>query len=152
MRLHPEPCSSCGRNTNIVNNSDTSHYENVPFEVPENWEWVNIMEILLKLTDGTHHSPKNYHKGNYKYITAKNIKNEGVVLDGVNNKFTTKSGTNKNPIPITNIISIRERVTTCFFLSFCLFFMFNTSSIILFFKKIFYIVDLEIHNITYNII
>ena len=37
----------------------------------------------MKLTDGTHHSPKNYPKGNYKYITAKNIKNEGVVLDGV---------------------------------------------------------------------
>ena len=55
----------------------------MPFEVPENWEWVNIMEILLKLTDGTHHSPKNYPKGNYKYITAKNIKNEGIVLDDV---------------------------------------------------------------------
>ena len=51
--------------------------------MPENWEWVNIMEILLKLTDGTHHSPKNYPKGNYKYITAKNIKNEGIVLDDV---------------------------------------------------------------------
>ena len=63
--------------------SDTSHYENVPFEVPESWCWVNIMEVLVKLTDGTHHSPKNYPKGNYKYITAKNIKNEGVVLDGV---------------------------------------------------------------------
>ena len=51
--------------------------------MPENWEWVNIMEILLKLTDGTHHSPKNYPKGNYKYITAKNIKNGGIVLDNI---------------------------------------------------------------------
>ena len=41
------------------------------------------MEVLVKLTDGTHHSPKNFPKGNYKYITAKNIKNAGVVLDGV---------------------------------------------------------------------
>ena len=63
--------------------SDTSHYENVPFEVPNNWCWINIMEILLKLTDGTHHSPKNYPKGNYKYITAKNIKNEGIVCEDV---------------------------------------------------------------------
>ena len=55
----------------------------MPFEVPESWCWGNIMEVLVKLTDGTHHSPKNYPKGNYKYITAKNIKNEGVVLDGV---------------------------------------------------------------------
>ena len=55
----------------------------MPFEVPESWRWVNIMEVLVKLTDGTHHSPKNYPKGKYKYITAKNIKNEGIVLDGV---------------------------------------------------------------------
>ena len=55
----------------------------MPFEVPGNWCWVNIMEVLVKLTDGTHHSPKNYPKGKYKYITAKNIKNEGIVLDGV---------------------------------------------------------------------
>ena len=55
----------------------------MPFEVPESWEWVNIMEVLVKLTDGTHHSPKNYPKDKYKYITAKNIKNEGIVLDGV---------------------------------------------------------------------
>ena len=55
----------------------------MPFEVPESWCWVNIMEVLVKLTDGTHHSPKNYPKGKYKYITAKNIKNEGIVLDGV---------------------------------------------------------------------
>ena len=71
------------KRTKKSNASDTSHYENVPFEVPENWEWVNIMEILLKLTDGTHHSPKNYPKGNYKYITAKNIKNGGIVLDNI---------------------------------------------------------------------
>ena len=25
--------------------SDTSHYENVPFEVPENWEWVTLADI-----------------------------------------------------------------------------------------------------------
>ena len=25
--------------------SDTSHYENVPFEVPEGWEWVSLSEI-----------------------------------------------------------------------------------------------------------
>ena len=27
-----------------MNNSDTSHYENVPFEVPENWEWIKLGE------------------------------------------------------------------------------------------------------------
>ena len=42
MRLHPEPCSSCGRNTNIVNNSDTSHYENVP----NNWAITSFEEIV----------------------------------------------------------------------------------------------------------
>ena len=28
-----------------MNNSDTSHYENVPFEVPESWCWVTLADI-----------------------------------------------------------------------------------------------------------
>ena len=55
----------------------------MPFELPEGWIWVNIMEVLTKLTDGTHHSPQSFPKGKYKYVTAKNIKSEGVLLDDI---------------------------------------------------------------------
>ena len=55
----------------------------MPFELPKGWIWVNIMDVLTKLTDGTHHSPQSFPKGKYKYVTAKNIKSEGVLLDDI---------------------------------------------------------------------
>lgn len=48
--------------------------DEVPFEIPDNWRWTRLQDILLKLTDGTHHSPPNTQTGDYKYITAKNIR------------------------------------------------------------------------------
>ena len=63
--------------------SDTPHYENVPFEVPKGWCWCNITDVTSKITDGTHHSPENGLKGDYKYVTAKNIKSSGIVLDNI---------------------------------------------------------------------
>lgn len=57
--------------------------EQHPFELPENWEWARLGDLLTKLTDGTHHSPPNSATGDFKYVTAKNIKNEGVLLDDI---------------------------------------------------------------------
>lgn len=57
--------------------------DEIPFEVPEGWEWVRLVSICLKVTDGTHHSPDNFSTGEYKYITAKNIKSNGIVLDDI---------------------------------------------------------------------
>jgi putative ATP-dependent endonuclease of OLD family len=51
-----------------------------PFEIPPTWRWVCLIDVLTKLTDGTHHSPPNLPHGVFKYITAKNIKPEGVSL------------------------------------------------------------------------
>lgn len=57
--------------------------DEIPFEIPESWEWVRLNTIAYKIVDGTHHSPVNTEHGEYKYITAKNIKDNGVVLDNV---------------------------------------------------------------------
>lgn len=57
--------------------------DEIPFEIPESWEWVKITSILLLLTDGTHNSPPSYPSGDYLYITAKNIKTEGIDLTNV---------------------------------------------------------------------
>ena len=54
-----------------------------PFERPSGWEWARLGETFNKVTDGTHHSPPNYEIGDYLYITAKNIKTSGVLLQGV---------------------------------------------------------------------
>lgn len=52
----------------------------MPFEIPPGWCWVHLIEVLTKLTDGTHHSPTNVTDGDFKYVTAKNIKPEGILL------------------------------------------------------------------------
>jgi type I restriction enzyme S subunit len=54
-----------------------------PFPIPETWAWVRLPRVLKKLTDGTHHSPPNGPSGEFMYVTAKNIKTDGVLLDGI---------------------------------------------------------------------
>ncbi|WP_412475758.1 restriction endonuclease subunit S [Halobacteriovorax sp. YZS-1-2] len=57
--------------------------EEKPFDIPESWEWVKLGDLLKKITDGTHHSPKNIEEGDFKYISAKNVKDWGLRLDNV---------------------------------------------------------------------
>lgn len=57
--------------------------EEIPFDIPESWEWVKLSTIAYKIVDGTHHSPSNFENGEYMYVTAKNIKTWGVVLDNI---------------------------------------------------------------------
>ena len=63
--------------------TDKSHYQQFtpPFEIPKSWQWVNITEVTSKITDGTHHSPENKPIGDFLYITAKNIKYDGIKKD-----------------------------------------------------------------------
>ena len=37
--------------------------EEIPFEIPDNWEWTRIKNIVTKLTDGVHKTPKYVDKG-----------------------------------------------------------------------------------------
>ena len=55
----------------------------MPFEVPEGWCWCKITDVVDKLTDGTHNSPKSYPAGAYMYVTAKNIKSGGLDLSNI---------------------------------------------------------------------
>ena len=57
--------------------------DEIPFELPEGWAWAKLTSICLKITDGTHHSPDSFPTGEYKYVTAKNIKLNGIVLDDI---------------------------------------------------------------------
>jgi type I restriction enzyme S subunit len=47
-------------------------------KIPVQWELRKLNHICKLLVDGTHHSPKTYENGDYKYITAKNIKEWGI--------------------------------------------------------------------------
>ena len=57
--------------------------DEIPLDLPDGWAWARLTSICLKVTDGTHHSPDNFQAGEYKYVTAKNIKLSGVVLDNI---------------------------------------------------------------------
>lgn len=59
-----------------------------PVSNPYNWEKRRLIDICDKLTDGTHFSPESFPSGEYKYITAKNIKEDG--FDFSNLTYVTK--------------------------------------------------------------
>ena len=64
--------------------SDMPHYQqNVPFEVPSNWVWTNLEEIL-ELISGQDFSPEKYNDnalGIPYIIGASNIENEQLVIN-----------------------------------------------------------------------
>ena len=49
--------------------SDTPHYENVPFEIPDSWEWVTLGEICSFLSRGK--SPKYSEERKYPVFAQK---------------------------------------------------------------------------------
>ena len=48
-----------------------------PIDNPYAWPVMSLKAACEKLTDGTHFSPESFSKGDFKYITAKNIKVDG---------------------------------------------------------------------------
>jgi type I restriction enzyme S subunit len=51
--------------------------------IPSNWSWGKFGNLCLKIMDGTHFSPKNISEGDYKYISAKNIKEGRIDLSKI---------------------------------------------------------------------
>ena len=91
-----------------------SHYQfTPPFEIPKSWQWVNITEVTSKITDGTHHSPENKPIGDFLYITAKNIKYDGIKKDSatyVNSNVHTEIYSRCNP-EYGDILYIKDGAT-----------------------------------------
>ena len=48
-----------------------------PVENTKKWTVHFLCDVCTKLTDGTHFSPESYETGEYRYVTAKNIKISG---------------------------------------------------------------------------
>jgi len=54
-----------------------------PFELPKGWEWQKLTEVILKITDGEHLSPKKTTEG-MPLVSAKDVKADGVNLSETN--------------------------------------------------------------------
>lgn len=54
--------------------------EEIPFEIPESWEWVRLEDICTKLVDGDHNPPKGVdEKTDYIMASSTNINNNTIV-------------------------------------------------------------------------
>ena len=54
-----------------------------PVTNEKGWEVKKLGEVCEKITDGTHNSPINTERGDFMYITAKNIKKDGIILNNI---------------------------------------------------------------------
>ena len=61
--------------------SDKPHYGNVPFEIPESWEWTQIKEISSSILYGVSESAKS--RGRYKLLRITDIQDNKVNWDTV---------------------------------------------------------------------
>ena len=71
------------KNESYIFIRDNSHYEKIgneerciddeiPFEIPDSWEWCRLGSILTKLTDGTHSTPK-YTQVGIPFLSVKDM-------------------------------------------------------------------------------
>ena len=63
--------------------SDKPHYENVPFEIPESWEWTTVKEVCSKIGSGSTPRGSNYSKEGIPFFRSQNIYNHGIVYEDI---------------------------------------------------------------------
>ena len=70
--------------------SDTPHYENVPFEVPDGWVWSILPNLCtIPITDGTHQTPTYTDKEHgIPFISSKDVTSQKINWDNI--KYITK--------------------------------------------------------------
>jgi type I restriction enzyme S subunit len=81
------------KNESVIFRRDNSHYEirdgvevcideELPFDIPNSWAWTRLGNILFKLTDGTHSTPKYVNEG-IPFLSVKDISNGTISFDSV---------------------------------------------------------------------
>ena len=63
--------------------SDTPHYENVPFKVPNSWVWTTIEEICSKIGSGSTPRGSNYSANGIPFFRSQNVYNDRLVYDDI---------------------------------------------------------------------
>ena len=61
--------------------------EEIPFEIPNTWSWTRLGNILTKLSDGTHKTPK-YTSDGIPFLSVKDMSSGKISFD--NTKFISK--------------------------------------------------------------
>ncbi len=61
--------------------------DEIPFKIPESWEWVRIGTLLQLVSDGTHKTP-NYVSSGVPFLSVQNISTGKLTMDKI--KYITK--------------------------------------------------------------
>ena len=88
------------RSKKTTKTSDTPHYENVPFEIPENWVWTTLGNIGIWQSGGTpSRSNKSYYGGNIPWLKTGDL-NDGLITnipESITEEAVTNSSAKINP-------------------------------------------------------
>ena len=88
------------RSKKTTKTSDTPHYENVPFEVPDGWVWTTLGNIGIWQSGGTpSRSNKSYYGGNIPWLKTGDL-NDGVITsipESITEEAVASSSAKINP-------------------------------------------------------
>lgn len=91
QRLIKEGKIKKNKNESYIFRRDNSHYEKlgdserciddeIPFDIPENWKWVQLQNVCRKIVDGDHNPPVGeVTKTEYLLLSSLNINNDELV-------------------------------------------------------------------------
>jgi len=66
----------------VIGKNDICIDEEIPFSIPENWQWCRLNTIATKIVDGSHNPPKgSSDKTNFIMISACNINNNSIIIN-----------------------------------------------------------------------
>ena len=64
--------------------------DEIPFEIPESWEWVRLKSLVSVLGDGIHGTPEYDITGDYYFINGNNLSNNKIVIKADTKKVNEK--------------------------------------------------------------
>ncbi|BAL23786.1 restriction endonuclease subunit S [Azoarcus sp. KH32C] len=78
------------------------------------WVEADLAEVCTLITDGTHHSPPNSACGDFKYVTAKNIRPWGLDINDITyvDAETHRGIYARCPVEYGDVLYIKDGVTT----------------------------------------
>ena len=71
------------KRTKKSNASDTSHYENILFDLPQNWEWTTLENICSKIGSGSTPRGGNYSHNGIPFFRSQNVHNNGICYNDI---------------------------------------------------------------------
>lgn len=82
--------------------------------LPKGWLDTPLPIVCNKITDGTHHSPANFPVGDFKYVTAKNIRPWGLDLSDISfvDAETHREIFARCPVEKGDVLYIKDGATT----------------------------------------